>query len=163
VPDPFEKVLDELDHHEMHIRRLARRIGKGSVPYDRIELLVIRRMQSALDFLHEESELREGDKPNPATVVVARAKTQAIAICDLARELQSFGVKMGLDEIERQLERDREAMSYRLEIWISDAPNEVEPITVAKDYYELIFNPQQELLLRIDFAMDEVERRATSD
>jgi hypothetical protein len=163
VSDPFDRVLDELDHHEMHIRRLARRIDKGSVPYDRIELSLSRKMQSALDFLHEESELREGDKPNPAMVAVARAKTQAMAICDLARELQSFGVTMDLEEIERQLERDREAMNHRLEIWIGDAPDEVEPITVAKDYYDLIFNPQQELLLRLDYAMDEVERRAKSD
>jgi hypothetical protein len=50
-------------------------------------------------------------------------------------------------------------MAHRLEIWINSAPDEVDRVVVAGDYYELIFNPQQDALLKIDFAMDEIERK----
>ncbi len=161
MPDPFEEALDELDNQEIHIRRLARRIDMGSRPFGRIELSLSERMHAALAFAHQESEWRpDDDRPDRAHLMVARAKAQALAIRRLADELQSFGAPIDPQAIEAELERAREGMAHRLEIWINSSPVEVDRVVVAKDYYELIFNPQQDALLKIDFAMDEIERRA---
>jgi hypothetical protein len=149
--------LDELDHQEIHIRRLARRVDMGS-PFERVELSIARKLQGALDLVQEDAG---PSRPHPGKVTVARAQAQAIAIRDLAAELQSFGVKVDPREVQRQLERDREAMRHRLEIEVNEAPDAVDALTIAVDYYELIFNPQQEILLRLDFAMDEIERLAS--
>ncbi len=92
--------------------------------------------------------------------MVARAKAQALAIRKLADELQSFGGHIDPEAIETELEHAREGMAHRLEIWINSSPDEVDRVVIAEDYYKLIFNPQQDALLKIDFAMDEIERRA---
>jgi hypothetical protein len=158
--DPFGKALDELDNQEIHIRRLARRIDKGSRPFERIELLLSERMHTALAFAHQESEWLPGDdRPDRGHLMVARAKAQALAIRRLADELQSFGASINPQAIETELQHAREGMAHRLEIWINSAPDEVDRVVVARDYYELIFNPQQDALLKIDFAMDEIEHR----
>jgi hypothetical protein len=92
--------------------------------------------------------------------MVARAKVQALAIRKLADELQSFGAPIDPEAIETELERAREGMAHRLEIWINSSPDEVDRSVVANEYHDVIFNPQQNALLKMDFAMDEVERRA---
>jgi hypothetical protein len=139
--DPFDRALDELDNQEIHIRRLARRIDKSSRPFERIELSLSEAMHAGLAFVHQESEwLPDDDRPDRGHLMVARAKAQALAIRRLADELKSFGAPINPEAIEAELERAREGMTHRLEIWINSAPAGVDRVIIARDYYELIFN-----------------------
>src|ERR1700681_3357145 len=108
----MEAILDELDAQETHVRRIARRIDRGSQPFTQVELRLSHHLHIALEFIHKDAEESSEDRPDAAHVVVARAKSQAIAIVRLAKEVQNLGGTIDPDAIEIDLDRARAAMPH---------------------------------------------------
>jgi hypothetical protein len=157
----MEKIHDELDHQEIHARRLARRVDALKPPGSNVELTVSRLLHARLKEVHS----AWGDDappgwPDPNTLMVARVGGQREAIELLASQVENLGGGPLEDEISRHLKQGRERMPFALEGKFHETPLLVPPDVLTRDFYELVFHPQQEALLKIDAALDELERRS---
>ncbi|MDP9257307.1 MAG: hypothetical protein M3Q31_12215 [Actinomycetota bacterium] len=154
----MDKVLDELDNQEVHLRRLARRIDGLQPAEGGVELQVGRILQLRLEQLHA----TRADDPPPgwpdaASTMVARVGAQREAIELVARRVEELGGAISTADISRSLAQGRERMPFALEGRFHEGPLVVTPSALERDFYELLFNPQQEALLRIDNAIDGLE------
>lgn len=158
-----ERVLDELDNQEVHLRRLARRIDALKPAGSDLELQVSRRLHVGLEEIHA----AWGDDappgwPDLTTKMVSRVGPHRWAIEFLAERVDDMGGGALKDEIHGDLNQGRARMPIKLESQFHETPLVVPPEAIERDFYELIFNPQQEALLKIDSAVDELERRHPS-
>ena len=156
--DVVDQVLVELDKQETFIRQLARRIDRGDTEHPLIELEVSERMHAAFEYIHrDEDATRENPPlPDPVFVVLARAKGQAIAIERLAERIVALGGSVEVESIKRRLERAREGMGHRLEELLTDNPK-ITRTWIAKDFHEVVYNPQQDILFKLDDVLRDVE------
>jgi hypothetical protein len=155
--DTVNKVLDELDNQEIHLRRLARRIDRLTEAKARSELMVSAMLHESFAAVHiawDENPPGPPGWPEPTTVTISRGRAQADAIIAVAREVEILGGSLSADRIEKELEDGRLRMPFVMEAGINEGPYVVDPQVIARDYFELVFNPQQEALLKIDEALD---------
>jgi len=159
--DVADVPLVELDQQEIFIRQLARRIDRGDTDSPLLELKVSTGLHRALEYIHNDDDATRENPPlpDPVHVVVARAKGQALAIEEIAERVKALEGSVDVDAIKRRLERAREGMGTMLEERVTDEPK-ITRTWVAKDYHEVVYNPQQEILLELDDALSEVEARA---
>jgi len=54
-------------------------------------------------------------------------------------------------------------MPFVMDAELNEGPFVIPPAVMERDYYELLFNPQQEALLKIDNALDGLDRRRSTD
>jgi hypothetical protein len=154
-----ERILDELDNQEVHLRRLARRVDALRPAGSDLELQISRRLHAALEELHA----TWGDDappgwPDPATRMITRVGPQRWAIEFLAEQVADMAGGDLKEEIHRNLDQGRARMPFRLEGQLQQTPLVVPPDALERDFYELIFNPHQEALLKIDLAVDSLEK-----
>lgn len=156
----MEKLEDELDNHETHIRRLARRIDAIKPVGGDTELRASRHLHAAL----EETHAAWGNDPpprwpGPTALALARVGAQSEAIEHLAQQLDDIDASQGglRDETHRDLEHGRQRMPFALDGQFYEEPMVVPPATLERDFFELLFNAQQEALLKIDNALDQLE------
>jgi hypothetical protein len=156
--DVADAVLVELDKQEIFIRQLARRIDRGDKEHPLIELQVSRDLLRAFEYIHADAyATREhAPLPDPVLVVLARAKAQALASATVAKRIKALDGVVDVGAIERRLQRARDGMPHRLEELVTDEP-EITRSWIARDFHELIYNPQQEILLELDEALTDVE------
>jgi hypothetical protein len=157
--DVADPVLVELDKQETFIRQIARRIDRGDDDHPLIELEVSRRLHEAFAYIHHDATATRENPPlpDPVFVVLARAKGQALAIEKLAERIEALEGEVDADAIRQRLDRARAAMPHRLEELVSDEPR-LTRAWIARDFHELVYNPQQELLFQLDDALRRVER-----
>lgn len=152
-----EKVHDELDNQEVHLRRLARRIDALQGQRSAIELQVSRAMHQALEQMYATWE----DDPPPGwpdatTNMLSRTGAQRHAIELLAEQVESMGADIDSDEIRRDLDHGSQRIPVAMESHFHGVPLVARPQDLERDFYELIFDPRQEALLKIDAAVDEL-------
>jgi hypothetical protein len=156
--DVADGVLVELDKHEAFIRQMARRIDRGDGEVPLIELAVSRGLQNAFEYIHNDHDATQENPPlpDPVYVVLARAKGQALAIERLAARIKHLGGMVDVESISQRLQQARDGMGHRLEGLVTDDPA-ITRTWVAKDFHEVVFNPQQEILLELDDTLSVVE------
>jgi hypothetical protein len=115
-------------------------------------------MHAALVYIHQDEDAPRENQPlpDPVFVVLARAKGQALAIECLAERTRVLGGSVEVESIKRRLESAREGMGHRLEELVTDDPK-VTRTWIAKDFHEVVYNSQQEVLLELDDALGDVE------
>jgi hypothetical protein len=89
--------------------------------------------------------------------MVARVGEQRETIELVARRVEELGGAISTADISRSLAQGRERMPSALEGRFHEGPLVVTPSALERDFYELLFNPQQEALLQIDNAIDRLE------
>lgn len=155
---PSEKVLDELDQQEMHIRRLARRIDGLRVADESQELAVATRLHKALHGALQSIE----DSPNELRQIAAvwlRSESQRECVAVLARAVAELGADIDLSGVETNLRRGYERMPSTLRRHLSDNPADLFLAPAGDheaEHYDLAFDVVQDELLRVDLALDKL-------
>jgi hypothetical protein len=153
----MDKVLEELDNQEAHLRRLARRVDRLSTDCSRVELRISAMLHSAFGSVHttwDGAEAAPPGWPEPAVVTISRGRSQADAIVVIAQEAERLGSSVSARAIEKDLDDGRRRMPFVMDAELNEGPFVIPPAVMERDYYELLFNPQQEALLKIDNALD---------
>lgn len=141
------------------MRRLARRLDllTGS---SGLELKISGRLHAALEDLHNEWD---GDAPpgwpDQRAAMFARMRAQGQVIGDLVEAVNAAGGELDLAAISRALQQGEERMPFKLNAHLHtpEQPVLVMPDELERDFYEFLFSPRQEALLKVDEAIDRME------
>jgi hypothetical protein len=157
-----ERLLDELDQQEMHLRRLARRIDQHGGQLGQTELRVGRRLQDELESECDPATWGEGGPPpgwpDATLMFITRSRVQRRLIVELAAEVEALGADPFQKEIREELQHALDRMPHAMDAHFHDAgPMVVPPGALSWDFLELALNSQQEALLKVDLALDRLE------
>jgi hypothetical protein len=154
-----EKLLDELDQQEMHLRRLGRRIDQLQGQLGKTEVVVGRRLQDELEHASDPAVWGEPGPPpgwpDVTSIFLTRSRVQRRLILELAGDAEALGANRLRDAITEDLEQALARLPFAMDAHFHNPePVVVLPDALSRDFLELVLNAQQEALLKIDLALE---------